>query len=133
LKGRKKTEFHLPSIKEDISNILESQSQTDPKFQTNGLYTRLSVSEIRKQLIEKYDYTDDELPTNQTLNTIINGMGFKLRKIQKKRPKKKLPETYDIFDNLEIVHKIAEENDEVVRISIDAKDRVKLNTAYYKL
>jgi hypothetical protein len=126
LRGRKKTEVHLPNIKKDISNILETQSQTDPKFQTNRLYTRLSVEEIRKQLIEKYNYKNDVLPTNQTLNTIINGMGFKLRKIQKRRPKKKLPETDAIFDNLEIVHKIAEENDEVVRISIDTKDRVKL-------
>lgn len=126
LRGRKRTEVHLPNIKNDIRSILESQSQTDPKFQTDRLYTRLSVSEIRKQMIEKFDYKDDELPTNQTLNAIINDMGFKLRKIQKRRPLKKLPETNEVFNNLEKVHKIAEENDDIVRISIDAKDRVKL-------
>lgn len=89
LRGRKKTEEHLPHLLSDITAICDSQSQTDPSFHTTRLYTRLSVPQIRKQLIIQKGYTEEELPTNQTLNTKINELGFGLKKVQKTKPLKK--------------------------------------------
>lgn len=125
-KGRQSTLKKLPNIETDIREIAESQSQIDPKFQSERLYTKLTIKEIKKQLIEKKGYTDKELPTNQTLNTIVNKMGFKLRKIQKTRPKDKIPETDAIFNNLSIFHETINKTDKVLRLSLDAKDRVKI-------
>jgi len=51
LRGRKRTESRLPNLHSDIQAIVESQSQTDPKFTTNRLYTRLSAAKVRRQLI----------------------------------------------------------------------------------
>src|SRR5918997_6739226 len=60
---RKPAEEHLPRLLDDIRAIADGQSQADPKFQTNRLYTRISAAEVRRQLIATEGYTDAELPT----------------------------------------------------------------------
>jgi hypothetical protein len=37
-KGRKKTEELLPNLNEDIKNLVDAQSQTDPSFKSQRLY-----------------------------------------------------------------------------------------------
>src|SRR5215210_4696284 len=39
---RKPAEEHLPGLLDDIRAIVDGQSQADPKFQTNRLFTRIS-------------------------------------------------------------------------------------------
>ncbi|MBU3133369.1 hypothetical protein KPL40_12995 [Clostridium gasigenes] len=58
MRGRKKIENHLPNLMKDLKEILDSQSQTDPKFDSQRLYTRLTTKEIRNQLIIQKNYTD---------------------------------------------------------------------------
>lgn len=125
-RGRKKIEEILPNLLQDIKDIAESQSQTDPKFQSTRLYTRLTVAEFRKQLIEHKGYSDKELPTNQTLNTKINQLGYKMKKLQKTKPLKKVPETDSIFETLQELHEKTKEDNSILRLSIDTKDRVKI-------
>jgi hypothetical protein len=42
-------------------------------------------------LIDTKGYTDLELPSNETIRNIINAEGYKLRKVQKTKPKKESP------------------------------------------
>jgi hypothetical protein len=67
---------------------VDGQSQTDPTFQTTRLYTRLSAAEVRKQLIAQKGYTDKELPCEETIRVKLNDLEYKLRAVQKSRPKK---------------------------------------------
>jgi hypothetical protein len=83
---RKPAEEHLPRLLEDIRVIADGQSQADPKFQTNRLFTRISAAEVRRQLIASKGYTDAELPTQQTINTKLNLLGFRLSRVAKCRP-----------------------------------------------
>src|SRR4051795_11315256 len=46
---RQRAEGHLPRLLDDIKDIVDGQSQTDPKFQTDRLFTRISAAEVRKQ------------------------------------------------------------------------------------
>jgi hypothetical protein len=85
---RKPAEEHLPRLLDDIRTIADGQSQADPKFQTNRLFTRLSAAEVRRQLIATKGYTDAELPTQQTINTKLNLLGFRLTRVAKCRPQK---------------------------------------------
>jgi hypothetical protein len=85
---RKSSEEHLPRLLDDIRAIADSQSQADPKFQTNRLFTRISAAEVRRQLIATKGYSDAELPTQQTINTKMNLLGFSLSKVAKCRPQK---------------------------------------------
>src|SRR3954465_4838990 len=85
---RKPAEEHLPRLLDDIRSIADGQSQADPKFQTNRLFTRISAAEVRRQLIATKGYTDAELPTQQTINTKLNLLGFRLTRVAKCRPQK---------------------------------------------
>ena len=85
---RKPAEEHLPRLLDDIRGIADGQSQADPKFQTDRLFTRISAAEVRRQLIATKGYTDAELPTQQTINTKLNLLGFRLTKVAKCRPQK---------------------------------------------
>jgi hypothetical protein len=85
---RKPAEEHLPRLLEDIRSIADGQSQADPKFQTKRLFTRISAAEVRRQLIATKGYSDAELPTQQTINTKMNSLGYGLSKVAKCRPQK---------------------------------------------
>ena len=88
-RGRKPAEFHLPQLRADVEAIVQEHCQTDPTFQTTRRFCRLSAAEVRRQLIASKGYTDDQLPTIQTITTKLNAWGFHLRKVAKCRPQKK--------------------------------------------
>jgi len=88
-RGRRPAEDHLPHLLDDIKDIADGQSQADPKFQTKRLFTRISAAEVRRQLIATKGYTDEQLPTQQTINTKLNLLGYRLTKVAKCRPQKK--------------------------------------------
>src|SRR3954463_3585370 len=88
LRRRKPAEEHLPRLLDDIRAIADGQSQADPKFQTKRLFTRISAAEVRRQLIATRGYTDAELPTQQTINTKMNLLGYSLSRVAKCRPQK---------------------------------------------
>ncbi|MCK5883110.1 MAG: hypothetical protein KAG61_05430 [Bacteriovoracaceae bacterium] len=87
-RGRNSAETKLPNLLIDIKEIAEMYSQTDYTFKTKQLYTRLSASSIRTKLIELKNYTDSELPTDRTISSKLNMLGFKLRTVTKNKPKK---------------------------------------------
>jgi hypothetical protein len=89
LRGRKPVEFHLPHLFDDLRGLVQDHLQTDPTFQTTGLYRRLSAPEVRKQLIGRGGYTDEQLPSVQTIASKLNLLGFRLRTVAKSRPQKK--------------------------------------------
>ena len=88
-RGRKRAEVKLPSLLIDLQAIVDSQSQTDPQFRTNRLYTRLSATEVRRQLIAQKGYTDTDLPTVQTISTKLTELGYYPKKVAKTQPQKK--------------------------------------------
>jgi len=85
---RKPAEEHLPRLLDDIRSIADGQSQADPEFQTERLFTRISAAEVRRQLIATKGYTDEQLPTQQTINRKLNALGFRLTRVAKCRPQK---------------------------------------------
>lgn len=90
-RGRKPAEAHLPNLLADLRDLVDSQSQTDPSFKSTRLYTRLSAAEVRRQLIAHKGYQDDTLPTVQTLNTKLNQLGYTVKRVAKRKPKKRFP------------------------------------------
>lgn len=90
LRGRKSIEEILPNLRRDIKSLVDGESQTDPKFKNNRLYTRLSTAEVRHQLIAQKGYSTDELPSEETIRTRLNLMGYYPSKVAKTKPQKKL-------------------------------------------
>ena len=87
-RGRKRSEAHLPNLLSDITAIVDGQSQADPQFRTARLYTRLTATEVRRQLIAQKGYSEDELPTAETISTKLNELGYYSKKVAKSHPQK---------------------------------------------
>ena len=85
-RGRKRAEEHLPHLLEDIGEIAQRYSQTDPTFRTTRQYTRLTSAALRQQLIEEKGYTDTELPTEETIRQKLNALGYGLKRVKKVVP-----------------------------------------------
>lgn len=123
---RPKTEEARPGLAQDIIDLVEPDSQTDPKFQGLFKYTRLTAKAVREMLIEHKNYTSEELPHQDTIGRMLDRLGYKMRRVQKAKPQKKIKETDAIFEN---VHRINAESDargDSLRISIDVKAILKL-------
>jgi len=88
-RGRNRVEVKLPNLLEDLKSIVDSQSQIDPSFKSNRLYTRLSVAEVVNQLVEQKDYPISDLPCNETIRSRLKELGYYPKKVAKTKPKKK--------------------------------------------
>ena len=89
-RGAKRVEERLPNLLDDIKSIVDGESQTDPTFKTTELFTRMTSKEVRNQLIIQKGYSEEELPTEETIRKRLNELGYSLRKVSKVKPKKKL-------------------------------------------
>lgn len=87
-RGRKRSEQHLPRLLTDIRALVDGQCQTDPTFQTQRLYTRLTAAAVRRQLITQKGHGDAKLPSVETIRCKMHDLGYHLRKVQKCKPKK---------------------------------------------
>ncbi len=58
---------------------------------TNRLYTRLTATEVRRQLIRQKGYRDEVLPTAETIGTKLNQLGYYPKKVAKSQPQKNSP------------------------------------------
>lgn len=125
-RGNKKTEDKEPQLRADILALVEPQSQTDPDFKAPFRYTRITAEAVRKALIEHKGWEEETLPSISTIRAILNRMGYRVRRVQKSKPLKKIPETDEIFENIAIANQAADEDPGTLRISIDVKDKVKI-------
>jgi len=125
-RGNKKTEVKNPQLELDIISLAEPESQVDPKFQTTFKYTRMTAKAMRKALISEKGWKHEELPCEKTISNILNRLGFRLRRVQKAKPLKKVLETNAIFDNLHKINKKSDLREDSLRISIDTKAKIDL-------
>lgn len=88
-RGRKRAEEHLPNLLVDLKAIVDSQSQVDPQFRTNRLYTRLDGAEVHRQLVEQRGYRAEELPTVRTIVNKLNDLGYYPQRVAKSQPQKR--------------------------------------------
>jgi len=124
-RGRKRAEEHLPHLLGDIQEIVDGQSQTDPRFESSRLYTRLSAAQVRHQLMAQKGYREAELPTEETIRVKLNHLGYRLHTVRK-NVSQKIEETDAIFEHLAAVHQQTREDKTILRLSIDAKAMVKI-------
>ena len=93
-RGRHKSEEKHPELVEQIYALVEPQSQADPKFQTPLAYTRVTAKAVHKHLVANAAGTDRRVPAERTVHSILNRLGYRLRRVRKTIPQKKsLPPT----------------------------------------
>src|SRR5919201_5477979 len=98
--GRKRWEERHPQVAEALRQLADAHAQQDPTFRTSVTYTRLTA-QAALQALREQGYSEEQLPSPSTMAEVLNRMGFRLRKVVKAKPQKKLKETDAIFGNLE--------------------------------
>jgi Rhodopirellula transposase DDE domain len=98
--GRKRWEDVHREAAEDLRQLAEAHAQQDPTFRTTLAYTRLTAKAALEALSAQ-GYGVDQLPSPSTMAEVLNRMGFRLRKVVKAKPQKKIAETDAIFANIE--------------------------------
>jgi Rhodopirellula transposase DDE domain len=98
--GRKRWEDTQPEAAEALSRLAEAHAQQDPTFRTTLAYTRMTAQAALAAL-RAPGYGTDQLPSPSTMAEVLNRMGFRLRKVVKAKPQKKIAETDAIFENIE--------------------------------
>ena len=97
--GRKRWEEQYPQAAQALRQLAEAHAQQDPTFRTILTYTRLTAQSALQALREQ-GYTEEELPSPSTMAEVLNRMGYRLRRVVKAKPQKKIKETDAIFDNV---------------------------------
>lgn len=82
-----------------LIKIAEPQSQQDPTFKSTIAYTRLTAASALSAL-KQAGFNADDLPSPSSMASILNRLGYRLRKVVKAKPLKKIKETDAIFDNI---------------------------------
>ena len=97
--GRKRWEEHHPQAAQALRQLADTHAQQDPTFRTSLTYTRLTAQAALHALRDQ-GYSAEQLPSPSTMAEVLNRMGFRLRRVVKAKPQKKLKETDAIFDNI---------------------------------
>ena len=97
--GRKRWEEQHPQVAHALRQLADAQAQQAPTFRTSLTSTRLTAKAALEALREQ-GYGEELLPSPSTMAEVLNRMGFRLRKVVKAKPQKKLKETDAIFDNI---------------------------------
>ena len=98
--GRKPWEETQPEAAEALWRLAEAHAQQDPTFRTTLAYTRLTAKAALAAL-RAQGYSEAQVPSPSTMAAVLNRMGFRLRKVVKAKPQKKIAETDAIFANIE--------------------------------
>lgn len=123
--GRPRWEVQHPEAAAKLCALAEAQAQQDPTFHSTLAYTRLTAQAALAGL-RGQGVSDAELPSPSAMAEILNRLGYRLRKVVKAKPQKKLPETDAIFENVKKKDAAASASTAVKRLSLDCKATVKL-------
>jgi hypothetical protein len=97
--GRQRWEETQPEAATVLRRLAEAHAQQDRTFHTGLAYTRLTAKAAREAL-RGQGLAEDQLPSPSTMAEVLNRMGYRLGKVVKAKPPKKLKQPDAIFDNI---------------------------------
>ncbi len=96
--GRRRWEHERPEAAAALVRLAEAHGQQDPSFRSSLAYTRLTakqaITALRAQGFEQ------EVPGPSGMAKVLNRLGYRLRKVVKAKPQKKIAQTDAIFENI---------------------------------
>jgi len=90
-KGRTTFSDKLPNLQNDIRSLVDPNTCTHPTFENTFRYTRMTAKAVLSALVREKRYQKSELPAESTMRALLNKMGYRLRRVQKTKPKKRFP------------------------------------------
>lgn len=123
-RGRRRWEDRDAHLAAAIRELVEPHTQADPELKSSRRYTNWSAAEVLEALRTQKGYAAVDLPSERTMRDILNRMGYRLKRIQKGRPLKKVAQTDAIFDNVKAVREAMRHDPTTLEISMDTKAKV---------
>ena len=125
---KKKVLEHLTELAQHVKSLVDPNSHADPTLSRDRVFFRGSVNGVMEALVDQFGYDPRQLPSNEWLRRYLNAQGYSTRKIRKSLPRKRIEATDEIFDNVFAWIQKADSSikDEILRLSLDAKARVKV-------
>lgn len=87
--GRPRWETRHPQAAAVLRELAEAHAQQDPTFRTPLAFTRLTAKAALEALRAE-GIAEEQLPSPSTLAEVLNRMGYRLRKVVKAKPQKKI-------------------------------------------
>jgi Rhodopirellula transposase DDE domain len=122
-RGRPRSEEADPRLAADIRSIVEPFTQADPELKSSRQYSNVSAAEVRRALVEK-GHDPLTLPGERTMRDILNRMNYRLKRIRKAKPLKKVAATDAVFANLKATQEQSRADPKTLEISVDTKAKV---------
>jgi len=97
--GRKRWEEQHLQAAQALRQLADAHAQQDPTFRTSLTSTRLTA-QAALQALREQGYSEEQLPSPSTMAEVLNRLGYRLRRVMKAKPQKKLKETDAIFANI---------------------------------
>src|SRR5215510_4229022 len=97
--GRKRWEEHQPQAAQALRQLADAHAQQELTFRPSLTYTRLTAHAALQALREQ-GYRAEHLPSPSTMAEVLNRLGYRLRRVVKAKPQKKIKETEAIFENI---------------------------------
>jgi hypothetical protein len=123
-RGKLPCEVKDAQLAADIRSLVEPHTQADPEVKSPRRYSNLSAREVLDALKSHKGYGDERLPSERTMRDILNRLGYRLKRVVKAKPLKKLPETDAVFANVAACREQYKDDAETLEISFDAKAKV---------
>jgi len=79
----------LPNLEGDIRSLVDPNTQTHPTFENTFRYTRMTATAVLEALVREKGYKKQDLPAVSTMRELLGKMGYRLRRVQKTKPKKR--------------------------------------------
>jgi hypothetical protein len=123
-KGRVPVEQRRPQLAADIRDLVEPRTHADPELKSDRRYTDLAAREVLERLRADKGYAAADLPSERSMRDILNRLGYRLTRIRKAKPLRKVAATDAIFANVQAVREAAKDDPGVLEISVDTKAKV---------
>lgn len=128
-RGRRRAEDADPRLGRDIREVVDPRTHADPELKSDRLYANLTAAEVRQALVAEKGWREQDLPGERAVRSILNRLGYRLRRVRKGKPLKKVPETDAVFANVKAAREQyrgeqARGDPGTLEISVDAKAKV---------
>jgi hypothetical protein len=76
-RGNKRTEEKFPRVGEDIRSIVDSDGNLNPAYETYFPQGKVTAKGVLQTLIQEFNYSDDQLPNENTIGNMLIRLGFR--------------------------------------------------------
>lgn len=84
-------EERLPSLLQDIRDVVDPHTQADPQLRSDRLYRKITTKEVMRRLVTEKGYSEETLPKEESIRVRLERLGYRPSRVRKTLPKKNSP------------------------------------------